>query len=265
MAPSPAPRVTVITATTGDGRLADALASVSRQTFTNLEHLVFVDGQTRAAAFESVAARATPDERRQIVQLPYPVGTEGYNGHRMYAAGTYLARGEWLCFLDEDNFFDPEHIERLVDTVVRQSGARWAYSLRKIVDPDGRFLCNDDCESLGFWPSCLGGGDYLIDVNCYFLSRPVALAVSPLWFKKARSKTIEADRLICKTLIQHFRPAGALSRNYSVNYRVESTPKAVKRAFFLTGNDAMRRHYPGPLPWGPEPAPAGVTPQTGGA
>ena len=43
--------------------------------------------------------------------------------------------------------------------------------MRNIVDGEHRFLCRDDCESLGKWPSVLHPEDLFIDVNCYFLPK----------------------------------------------------------------------------------------------
>ena len=87
-----------------------------------------------------------------------------WNGHRMYGAACYLCEGDYIMFLDDDNFLDPSHVEDCLRVCESHS---WAYSLRKIVDEDGRFVCNDDCESLGKWPSVLGPKDFFVDVNCY--------------------------------------------------------------------------------------------------
>ena len=42
---------------------------------------------------------------------------------------------------------DEIHVESLVD--VLRKGHQWAFSLRRIVDQEGKFICLDNCELLG--------------------------------------------------------------------------------------------------------------------
>ena len=44
-----------------------------------------------------------PIDRR--IELPYPTGLDGFQGHRIYGGAPYLARGDLICFLDEDNWW----------------------------------------------------------------------------------------------------------------------------------------------------------------
>ena len=92
------PMVTVITPTTGAPYLKQALESVKSQTYENIQHLVVVDGNHPKA---HVMLQEYPDV--DVIELPYPTGTDRYNGHRIYGAATYLCRGDYVCFLDEDN------------------------------------------------------------------------------------------------------------------------------------------------------------------
>ena len=123
------PLVTVITPTTASDQLNDVLKSIDRQTYKNIQHLVVVDG------FDKYAVKATQlmegAIRSTAFALPHNTGYDQYNGHRIYGAMTYIAEGEFLCFLDQDNWYEDNHIESLVDVI--KAGNEWAYSLRKIV------------------------------------------------------------------------------------------------------------------------------------
>ena len=81
-----------------------------------------------------------------MIELEENVGKDWY-GHRVYAACSFLVNADIICYLDEDNWIEPEHIQKMVDTI--KEGNQWAYSLRKIYDKDENFLCEDNCESLG--------------------------------------------------------------------------------------------------------------------
>jgi hypothetical protein len=255
----PRPLVSVITATTGKPALAKCLASVMRQTYRPIQHLVFVDGpRHRVAADATLAPFAACDPfapggesegyRIERVDLPFPVGLDRWNGHRIYGAGSYLADGECVLFLDDDNHLEPTHVTDCMKVI--EAGNDWAYSLRRLVSPEGVDLGYDDCESLGKWPSVLHPEDYFIDVNCYFLKRAVAIAASPIWFRKAREPgQMEVDRVLRKVLGERLFPRFDCTYGYSVVYTVGSSRLSVQPEFFERGNAEMLRRYGGTLPW----------------
>ena len=237
------PLVTVITPTTGAASLQQAMQSVAAQTYTNVQHLVVVDGTEHAPKVRDIV-NAQPGSAVDIINLPYPTGRDRFNGHRIYGAMSYIARGDYLCFLDEDNWYEPEHIEMLIQAVPRGG---WAYAVRKIVDATGTYVCNDDCESLGMWQSCLG--DYFVDVNCYFLPRMLAVGLSPVGHRRARQPGVpEVDRALMQ-LLRDRRIACAGSGVYTVNYRAANTALSVKADFFLRGNRVMQQRYGNTPPW----------------
>jgi hypothetical protein len=237
------PLVTVVTPTTGDPCVFRAIESVAAQTHKSVQHLVIIDDPDAPADIKAQIRRYNVD----VIELPYSTGKNRFNGHRIYGASTFLGNGEFFCFLDEDNWFDADHIASLIEVV--KHGFAWAFSFRKIVDREGTFICNDDCESLGKWPSVLGGDDYHIDTSCYFLPQAIAVQLSPIWFRKAREpNVVPADRAIVSFLRSRKFDYDTSAR-YSVNYRVENTARSVRREFFLIGNKQMMQKYQGKLPW----------------
>jgi glycosyltransferase involved in cell wall biosynthesis len=234
------PLVTVITPTTGAPYLRQAIESVKNQTYDKIKHLVVVDGQPKGR----VIAKEYP--HIDLIDLPYPTGKDQYNGHRIYGAMTYIANGEFLCFLDEDNWYEPNHIETLVDVISK--GNKWAYSLRKIVSQEGEYICNDDCESLGKWTSVIN--DKFIDVNCFMIPKAAALGFSPYWYRRARhpQEQPEVDRILSPFMMQNL-PEFDTNGQYTINYRVASRGDSVQAEFFLKGNEMMSKQYNGDLPW----------------
>src|SRR6188474_3105614 len=139
------PTVTVITATTGHAGLLRCVESVRDQTYNRLKHVVVVDGPKWSEKVDERLAEFEGDV--EVLTLPWPTGLDRFNGHRIYGAFPFLLESDFVCWLDDDNWFDPRHIESLVQTVFK-SGAPWAFCLRKIVDLDGNVLGVDNCESL---------------------------------------------------------------------------------------------------------------------
>jgi len=247
--------VTVITAHGGNPLLARCVESVARQSHCNIQHLVVADGpHTWEHARAIIEPHVAAGRRIDLIQLPYSIGQQGWLGHRIYGAGTFIAEGDFLAFLDDDNALAPEHIESCL-AVCRQ-GKRWSYALRNIVDREHRFICRDDCESLGLWPSVLNDQDYLVDVNCYFLPRLLAVQVVPLWFNRCRQPGQPGvDRIICHAL-RSIAPEFDCTYRYTVDYMAGNTVNSVTPEFFLRGNAQMLQRYGGRLPWAVPPAQA---------
>jgi hypothetical protein len=240
------PLITIVTPTTGNAHLAKAVQSVENQTYENIQYLVVVDGKNRLAKTHEILSTLNC-KRYDTIVLPEATGYDQYNGHRIYGAMTYISEGEFLCFLDEDNWYDDNHIESLVESV---QGKTWAYSLRKIVDQNNTYICNDDCESLGKVKSILG--DHFVDVGCYLLPKLLALRFSPGWYRRARhpQEQPEVDRLLSHLLFTQMPHSQAGdSGQYTLNYRVASRSDSVQDTFFLAGNDKMKNIMNGEYPW----------------
>lgn len=248
------PLVTIITPTTGSKYLKENLLSVKNQTYNNIQHLLFIDGIRHKNKVERVFNETSLQENIDIydyidiIELPYSTGMNRFNGHRQYFAGIALAKeeSEYLIFLDEDNYLEDNHVEELLN-VVPDNG--WAFSMRNIIDSDGKFICRDLCESLGKYPSILGDNDYFVDVNCFFLSRQIAIQTAPIWYRKAREPNVpEVDRYLTAVLKANNIPYEC-SNKFSVNYRTGNTRLSVKKEFFIEGNKHMSVKYNGNIPW----------------
>ena len=147
--------------------------------------------------------------------------------------------------MDEDNWLDPNHVESLVETI---GDNKWNYSLRKIVNQEGQYICNDDCESLGNYISIIN--DYFVDVNCYILHKSLALQFAPGWYRRARhpQEQPEVDRLL-SSVLRHGELKANGTGEYTVNYRVASRADSVSGEFFLKGNEYMNQRMNGEYPW----------------
>jgi glycosyltransferase involved in cell wall biosynthesis len=239
-------RAVVITPTTGAPQLPQCARSVQAQTYRRLRHLVVVDGPQFAAkvrrALRSIRSRRVPVD---LLQLPRNTGGGGMMGHRIYAAVPHLVDEDLVLFLDEDNWYDPDHVAALVDTI-RRGRLDWAYSLRRIVDRDGTPVAPDDCESLGRWPiwwSTARRPAHLVDTNCFAVKRDAMTQVCGFWHLPNG-----ADRIVTFFLRHHF-PRYACSGRYSLSYRLGSRADSALVDFFVVGNAAMALRYPRGFPW----------------
>ena len=234
------PSVTVITPTTCRPSVIQAIQSVKNQTYDKVTHFIVFDGPEQFS--DKIYDHIRPKDFALV--LPENTGANNFNGHRIYAAVSYLINTDYVAFLDEDNWYEPNHIESLV-TAVQPNSHRdgWAWARRNIVDELGNFICKDECESLGSDRNVFcteTKSDYLVDVSCFFMNIRQAISVSPFWYRKARAEnTMPADRSITRFLLEHC-PFRQWSGEYSVNYRVGSRYDSVQSEFFIQGNAKMK-------------------------
>ena len=159
------PRVSVVIPTYNRAALlVEAVESVLAQTFADLEVIIADDGSTDGSA-ELVAALG--DERVEVLRLDHS-GTPAVARNAALAR----ARGELVAFLDSDDVWVPEKLERQVAILHRSPGVGLVCSNSSVIDEDGngirdRYLPPDEGAS----------GDVLaelLDVNFVVNSSAVA-------------------------------------------------------------------------------------------
>ena len=253
------PQVTVITPTIGHQFMRRAVESVQNQTYPNIEHVLVIDKPGDSEEVLNYVKELNGSRRTlRSAVLPYNTGANRWNGHRVYAAFPHLLHhADWIVYLDEDNWFEPQHIQSLVNLVTKNN-LHWAFSLRRIVNQEGEFVCNDNCESLGpLHPVFNNPDDRLIDTSCYFLKREIAQQVSMVWNKPTRppGNLPEPDRQLSKVLCDQVQNFGC-TLQYTLNYTTSNREDSVNSYFFLYGNQMMAKKYPNGLPWNKSAGPS---------
>jgi glycosyltransferase involved in cell wall biosynthesis len=235
---------TVIIPTTGSAELIEAVKSVLDQTYDTNVYVV-CDGADYSYTVKNLMRWVEKHPKFlsnvKICNLPINVGANGFYGHRVYAAFTHLINTKYVLYLDQDNWFEPDHVQNCIDTI-EKNNLDWSYSLRNIYTPDKEFIAKDDCESLGKWP--VFSGDYRhIDTNCYCLKTEVAVKLAQVWHGGWGQ-----DRVWFNALSQYFSKFDTTGK-YTVNYRVGGNEGSVKKEFFEYGNKIMNDKYEGVFPW----------------
>jgi GT2 family glycosyltransferase len=239
--------VVVITPTIGLPDLTKAVESVRSQSYKNIKHLLVVDGpeyydkvnqlmSKNEEAFEYTITTCTPTN----------VGGNGFYGHRVYAAYPHLVNEDYVLFLDEDNWWDHDHVTTLVDKI-ETDGLEWAHSLRKVYIHPEKLLAYDNCESIGRWPIWFTKDkteQFLVDTSSYCFKREFLIQVCNLWHWGWGG-----DRrffMLIKNMAK-FDTTGM----HTLNYRLPDMEKAYggDYSFFEKGNAEMFKQYGGGYPW----------------
>jgi glycosyltransferase involved in cell wall biosynthesis len=229
----------VIIPTTGADTLIQTIESVAKQTYNNVTAHIVVDGKQFASKVRKMLLGKGFQVPIRVEYLDENVGAGGFYGHRIYAAYSHLVNEDYVFFLDQDNWFEPNHVETMIGKL-ESTNSDWVYSLRNICDKEGNFVCQDNCESLGKWEAWTNC--YHIDTNCYCFTNKVAVTIAGAWHGGWGQ-----DRVVFQALKQYF-PNFTCSGNYSVNYRLDGNSGSVTKEFFVNGNAKMQEKYK-TYPW----------------
>lgn len=235
--------VVVITPTTGSPKLKDAIESVQAQTYRNINHLIVVDGNEYATPTIENMPYIDPAKGQMII-LPWNTGAKGFNGQRIYASIPHLINADYLFFLDQDNWYEPDHVASLVETI-ENGNLDWAHSLRKIYTPDKKYITDDNCESLGRWPIYFSHDNpqYLVDTSAFAFKREFIQATCHRWHSGAWGE----DRRYLYSI--YTQSKWDTNGKHTLCYRVDGNPQSVSGDFFIDGNKKQLEHYKGTLPW----------------
>jgi glycosyltransferase involved in cell wall biosynthesis len=234
--------VTVITPTIGSSKVRDAVKSVQEQTYKHIRHLLVVDGEEYDEKFVENFEYEEIEKLMPYSIAPENTGGGGFYGHRIYAGYAHLVNTDYIFFLDEDNWYQPNHVETLVKTL--EEGNQFAYSLREVYDENKNYLCDDNCESLGKWPIWFkhDAPEYLIDTSSFAFTREFLIQVSHLWHwgwgGDRRFYNIIRDKAKHDT-----------SGKHTLCYRLDGNTNSVKPDFFEQGNEENHKRYNGKFPW----------------
>lgn len=242
------PTVTVVTSSIGRPELKRCMASVTRQTF-KCHHLIFINGERWFnSAKDILASESKYFNVHYLAEETGNLGRSPPGCGAVFAAAPFLTNSDYIFFLNDDDFYDPGHVETLVN-IMAKNDCDWGYSLRRFVNADGSIIGEDDYASLGFWPSPApnpdGTKDYLIDNSCFALKNQVARDFGKYWLEPH-----QGDRMLLWQLMQN-QTKGACSGITTVNYQINDQaylPKNFRSMVPLANAESVAR-FNGNAPW----------------
>jgi hypothetical protein len=215
--------VAVVMATVVRPTLAQAIRSVYAQRFAGrVQILVGIDRwEGERAVLEALVSECPSHMAVTQVDLGYSTShrhgglyPSSYGG-ALKTILSYAANSRHVAYLDDDNWYEPDHLATLLASV---QGKAWAFALRNFIESgSGDLLCPDTWESVG--PDCgvyakAQGG--FVDTNCYVIDTQKCADVFPEWAMTRFAGGTGGDRQVLARLRN--RPWGATGR-HTVNYR----------------------------------------------
>jgi cellulose synthase/poly-beta-1,6-N-acetylglucosamine synthase-like glycosyltransferase len=241
----------IIIPTTGNPKVGKAIESALNQTYKNTKVYVVVDGATFASKTIDIISEnnlweenVLPDNQNLIFQvIDENTGANGENGHRIFAAMSFLSSADYMFFLDQDCWIDDNHVESCIK-LIEDNNLDWCYSLRKIMSEDEKFICNDVSESVGKYNVLF---DYkLVDTNCYCIKREIAMLTVPYFVGK-----FGHDRRLYSVLENNFKNFETTGL-FTTNYRLGGDNNLSGEFFKQNNQSAIERYktmYNKEFPW----------------
>lgn len=165
---------TVIIPTTGTAQLKDAVDSLINQTRT-CRILLVIDGpEFTGSVLNKLKGVAWFGENIVLHVLPENVGANGWYGHRVYASIPMLVNTPYVAFLDQDNYFSPDWIE-IMENSIESLDADVVTCRRTVIQQDGTVIGKYTRESIGVNKL----GYVLYDTNTYLFRQEIAHKICP--------------------------------------------------------------------------------------
>lgn len=205
----------------GEAFVAEAIDSVLKQTFRNLEVIVVNDCSTDSTS-QILKSYEGRDQRLRVIDLPVNRGV-----HEARAHGVSASRGDSVGFVDADDFIEPDCIERMVQSMASAdadivicgirfcspSGTVGGFKVRfsgpQVIDKDilTRFcsldfgtgsLCNklfrrgviEQYATASFGEELTINEDYLVNFGAFLAAKRVFLLPDALYFYRQHPSSV---------------------------------------------------------------------------
>ena len=207
-------QISVVTPSIGREELHRACVSVRDASRTMndgvVEHVIVVDGPEHEDRVRAIVARLTsgplssPLYQPVVLVLPYATKR---SGGICRAVGSMMARGAWVCFLDDDNWYAESHFVECVRTLAENPGYNWMHTARFYVNAASSGtpeIFEDLGDSLGLL-NTVWYSRWLnhVDTNCYFVKRDLAQKLAAHWFVDPLLENWGEDRVYFSQLLWH--------------------------------------------------------------
>lgn len=215
--------VAIVMATVVRPSLAQAIRSVYAQHFGGrIQILVGIDRwEGERAMLDALLAECPSHVAVTQIDLGYSTSQRhgglypSHFGGALKTILSYAANSRYVTYLDDDNWYAPEHLATMLEAV---AGKAWAFALRQFVEKrSGDLLCPDTWESVGphrgVYAKAQGG---FVDTNCFLIDKLMCNDAFPEWAMTRFAGGTGGDRQILQRLLE--RPWGT-NGAHTVYYR----------------------------------------------
>ncbi len=243
--------VAIVMATVVRPSLAQAIRSVYAQHFGGrIQILVGIDRwEGERAMLDALLAECPSHVAVTQIDLGYSTSQRhgglypSHFGGALKTILSYAANSRYVTYLDDDNWYAPEHLATMLEAV---AGKAWAFALRQFVEKrSGDLLCPDTWESVGphrgVYAKAQGG---FVDTNCFLIDKLMCNDAFPEWAMTRFAGGTGGDRQILQRLLERPWGTNGAPKNQQT---LRHGPAIAGEAFMPVGaNDSrLLRLFPG--------------------
>ncbi len=233
--------VAVVIPTTLRESLAHAVRSVFAQDLNGrIQILIGIDVRNGPVEQLDALLAECPDHiQLDVIDLGYSTSARHGGLHSCFFGGslrtilTYMANARHVAYLDDDNWFAPNHLSSLLEAIGDND---WAFSHRWLVNPRNMTpICEDIWESVGadrgVFASKFGG---FVDASSLMVEKLAVQPVLSLWSLSIFDRGNGEDRQVFNALKEHYK---GVCTNQATSYYLlnEQDPQHPTRLEQLTG------------------------------
>lgn len=165
--------------------VVEALESVAAQTCPTLELIVVDDCSPDDSALRIQAWAARPANRKRFSRLVVEAAKCNAGAHNTLNRGAVLATGDYINFLNSDDFFEPSRLEQLLDSV-RAENASWGFTGVRVVDDQSRAVSAVRLPpEVGFvYEGIAHAREHYPSISCGLLERNFAVSTGNLFVER---------------------------------------------------------------------------------
>lgn len=147
--------------------LSRAIDSVLKQSYSNIE-IIVVDDNNPDSEYREMTKKIM-DHYKDDKNVKYVKHAKNRNGSTARNTGVLKAKGNYICFLDDDNYFFENKIEKQIEYLIDNPQYKAVYCGLKMGDEK---ILSEQVGDLTFEQL---SGTNIIDTNMILMERPVIL------------------------------------------------------------------------------------------
>lgn len=203
--------LSVVLVTVCRNSLYRAIRSVFTQDFKGSIHLLVGADVEKFGNFSEIISEllleCPPNVTLTGISLGYSTSARhgglhsSWYGGSLRSALSFLATSRWVSYLDDDDWYEPQHLRLLYEAI---QGRAWAFSLSNYADPNGDVIYGvDTIESVGpnrgIFAAKFGG---FVRPSALMIDKLKLSHILHLWSISPFSSGDGEDRLIFKELLK---------------------------------------------------------------
>lgn len=231
----------------GEKSIVKTIESIQRQTYKHCKTTIGTDSEEGHASIEKILKELKP---KNVLHYKFPEKVTEGRPELLTSSAIYSLNYDYWQPIGCGDWFEDNHAEEIIKTY-KEEKTDWVFTLRKIWDEKGEFICNDTFESIGFYPVWSTDKYYFVDGQSFCIPKIMAYRLGHA-FCMSREYNQRTDKYV----FDHFKavyPNFKCTKKYTLNFQLDrgtDEELAFAKKWYKAGQEFMNKKFPkGDYPW----------------